>query len=223
MKKLLSTVAVSAITLVSSAALAFEIAPYVDVSLQGQFTQDIDLDFSNGTQADQELDFGGGLSGAAGVKLFDLLRIEGEVGYQHNETGDISGTAVTGGTSVTSGDLGVWTFMTNAIVDIDFERIGLNIPLTQYFGGGIGAAIVDIDTTVATSGTIDDDDTVFAYQLMTGTTYNITKNHGVYLGYRFLGTTEANIDVAPGLSADGNVYSHIIEGGYRYTFNTIAF
>ena len=107
--------------------------------------------------------------------------------------------------------------MVNAYYDLD-----LGSPWKPYLGGGIGAAVVGFyDAGVDGFGNFsDDEDLVFAFQAAAGIGYEFTDNLTLYGGYRFLGTTEPELETHDGANTDfdSEFYSHNIEVGFRFTF-----
>lgn len=126
------------------------------------------------------------INAALGKHFTQNIRGEVELGYRSMDT-DIDGTVlalpVTG-----SADTDIWTLMVNGYYDFD-----TGTKFRPYVGAGIGVARYDIDMTIA--GVSDDeDDTVFAYQIGTGVTYNVAEQWDVQAGYRFLSAPKPEYD-----------------------------
>ena len=67
---------------------------------------------------------------------------------------------------------------------------------SPYVGAGLGFAAIDISNPSVIAGGIkltgnDLDDTVFAYQIMAGIGYNISKNITLSGGYKYFGAADA--------------------------------
>ena len=153
------------------------------------------------------------LGGAIGRRLAHGCRAEIEFAYRNN-TGDewnVNGVAV----GALDGRINSYANMVNLIHDCDSLRIG---PLTPYFGGGVGYAVIDGDFTTAVT-TIDIDDTEFAYQGIAGVSGKFLPNVDFFSEYRFFATTNAQITSANGLINESVSYvTHNVFLGLRYHF-----
>ena len=68
---------------------------------------------------------------------------------------------------------------------------------------------------------VDDDDTVYLYQLMAGAAINVTESLSLTAEYRFFDTitdAELTLSYAPGLVENSDIRSHEIRFGLRYWF-----
>lgn len=206
----------------------------------------IDATVPSGTGLGWTTEFDNGLflSGAYGVALENGLRFEGEVSFSNNDVDTHSGVTVAldgfgnidgvdagvllGATQteplgVTVGDLvadgqgsvETLSIAANAYYDIAFE----DTPFSVYIGGGLGFAQVDVDYSPSGVGIIDDDDTVFLYQIMLGGEYMVSEGVSLYTGYRFRATEDVETEVAlfPAALEIENT-ANIIEAGVRFTF-----
>ncbi|MEM6834414.1 MAG: P44/Msp2 family outer membrane protein [Pseudomonadota bacterium] len=184
-----------------------------------------------------EFDTGFAISGAFG-KYFGPIRGELEVAYQSNDvdthTGvsaggiDLSaedaGVLVTGadnlGPTVSQlvadgqGDVSTVFVMANAYYDFRNSS-----DFTPYLGAGIGIGFVDVDYSPSATPIIQDNATAFAYQVMAGATYDVSASTGLFLGYRFRGTSDVSVE-ADLFSADFDIENtaSIIEAGLRFAF-----
>lgn len=106
------------------------------------------------------------------------LRIELEGSYRANDIDDISAISA-------DGDIEAYSGMINGY--FDFRNTWIIVP---YVGAGFGATHIKLDHDGAGGAfpTIDDDDTVFAYQFMAGFNYDLGDNLAIGLEYRFLET-----------------------------------
>jgi opacity protein-like surface antigen len=92
--------------------------------------------------------------------------------------------------------------------------------VTPYVGLGVGYGKVslnlkELDGTVV----VDDDDTVYSYQLMAGAAVNVTENFSLTAEYRYFDTiTDAELTLSntPGLIENSDIRSHEIRFGIRY-------
>jgi len=169
-----------------------------------------------------EHDNGYALTGAIGT-TWGPVRIEGELGYRANDLDSLNVTSLTlagvgtfSGLATASldGDVSALTGMANVWYDIP---TGTN--WTPFLGGGIGFANVNMEInhvgTVATS--LDDSDTVFAYQFGAGIGYKVSPQSTVTLSYRFLGTSDTEFSVGSE-TIESEYQNHSILLGLNYTF-----
>lgn len=132
--------------------------------------------------------------GGTGGYDFGHFRLEGELSYKHAEISSITDDTGFRFRGV-DGSLGALAFMANAFVDVHN-----NTPVTPYFGGGIGFAVLSLSDTFGSdnSGRLllypDDDTTVFAYQAGGGLEIAINPSLSLDLGYRYFGTTKGTFD-----------------------------
>ena len=95
-----------------------------------------------------------------------------------------------------------------ASVFYDFNKDGF---LSPYFGGGIGAARLGINSTDLAG----NDAFTFAYQLGLGVTMNTGDSFAIDLGYRLVGTNSVNF--GGGTTADYLLF-HNANVGFRFLF-----
>lgn len=188
-------------------------------ALRGGVTFTDDTDFGAlGTTIDNGYDdVGYNFSGAIGYDLGGMfmrgLRAELELGYlesdidSHNVGGvNFSGPDAFGSTSV---------FYGFASLYYDFNTGSRFRP---YIGGGIGAAEVSFDGHGVTgvNPALDDDDIGFAYHLSAGLNFDVAPRTTLELGYRFIGTTGAELTAVDGTESEFDVNNHAIMLGVRY-------
>ncbi len=194
----------------------------------------------SGTPYGWETEFDGGfaVSGEAGLMYDSGFRSGIEITYSNSDVDGHSGVTV-GGTNIDGVDAAVLTgsptqlgasvgqVVDNGNGDIsslgvflnlyyDFNKNGLIEP---YVGAGIGLMSVDVEYSPSNVGIIDDDDTVFAYQLKAGATYNLNSNIDIYgeYAYRASEDIELSNDLFPG-TLDVENTQHIFSLGVRYSF-----
>jgi opacity protein-like surface antigen len=178
---------------------------YASVGGGVSFAQDIDFSDA-GQTVTLELDPGFLVGGALGYQ-WQAFRLEGEFTFLQNDADKLSALGVSVGAD---GDLSVLSGFANAYFDFDTQT-----PWTPYVGGGLGVANVSInDLSVVGSLPVDDDDTVFAYQVKAGVGYRLSPTMDITAGYRFLGTDDITIESVDG---DGPLI-HNVEVGIRYHF-----
>lgn len=187
---------------------------YIGLAGSVNFVSDTELD--DGTRdGDIEFDEGYGIHGALGYRprhtnsLFDYMRFEAELAVRDNEMDQF--VQASGVTNLTD-DFQVQTAMVNAYFDIPVSE-----SWRPYLGAGIGAARFHFESTGLT---IDDEDTVLAWQGMVGLSYTPPNFRimDIGVGYRYLGTEEASLTNAAGGSAEVDYESHSLEIGTRFYF-----
>ncbi len=220
-----------------------------DSDNSGAFTNDFTLGLEAGTVPSgsslgwtTEFDTGGFVSGAYGVALPNGLRFEGEVSWSTNDVDSHSGVTVGGLGNIDTIDAGVLLgaaqttpleltvgglvadgqgsvetlgFTANAFYDFDIP----NSRFGGYAGLGLGVAQVDIDYSPSAVAIINDDETVFLYQIMFGGEFALNEQVNLFTGYRYRATQDVEVDVSlfPATLEIENA-SNIIEAGVRFTF-----
>ncbi len=157
------------------------------------------------------LDLGRNLSGAVGYN-WGKLRVEGEIAYTENDfySLDALGALAAGA----KGDMSSLGFMVNAFRD--FEISG---PWRAYFGGGVGPAIVSINNgNLFGIPLVDNDDTVFAYQVGTGMRYRMSPSTSLALDYRLFSTLTPGFEDVVGVQFKSGYQSHSLRASLKVTF-----
>lgn len=173
---------------------------YLELQVGPSFFADSDL--SNGGTAELSFDTGFNVGGAAGARFMDIVRAELGLHYRNADTDEIRVPLL--GSGSVSGDVGVFTAMANGYLDLDFW----DVPVVPYVGAGIGAGVVFADFAG-----VDDEDSVFAYNVMGGVAYELTDHWVGRAGYRYLGTTDPKIQ---GVEAEVDIHELVF--GLRYEF-----
>jgi len=177
---------------------------YVELSAGPTFATDSDLSANGQSGKFTYDDAGFNVGGAAGMHFLDIARAEVGLDYRQAE---IDRLRQFGGSVPVSGDVGLFTAMANGYVDLP-----INLPVTPYIGAGIGVGVVLADFRV--NGThVDDEDTQFAYNFMAGIVYHIQESLALKAGYRYVGTTDADIQ-----GVDTEIGIHELVMGARYEF-----
>lgn len=171
-----------------------------------------------------ELDGSWSIGGGVGYKMNDYLRADLTVDYLADSdfTGSTSG--ICGGVPCTSVDTSSYSallVLANAYVDL-----GTYGGFTPYIGAGIGGAHVSWDdltnddgTTVTTHGGASN--WRFAYALHAGTSYCVTDNLDLDVGYRYSHIEGGRMfEFAPiaGPGYDDGIDNHEVRAGLRYKF-----
>ncbi|MBI3453794.1 MAG: OmpA family protein [Rhodospirillales bacterium] len=158
-----------------------------------------------------EFNAGGAVLGTVGYGFGNGLRLEGELGYRSN------GIDKAGGASG-SGSMRAFSAMGNVLYDIDTSS-----PFTPYIGVGLGGARVKMSDGRTFSGTtINDSDTVFAYQGIAGVAYSVAPNIKLGLDYRYFATQDPKFTTNTGIGVESEYRSHTIMIGFRYEFGAPA-
>lgn len=152
-----------------------------------------------GAVAQVEFDVGYNVGGFLGFRCCNGLRIEGEIGYRNSDldTATVFHSAGSGVTaeSVSSAEIQVINYMANFIYECAFQVC--DCCLRPYFGVGFGGANVSLDVNQTIDGValvFDDDETVFAYQLIMGLAYPINECMDLAIEYRFMDIAEAQLE-----------------------------
>lgn len=195
------------LALTASAASAADGRPYVGLNAGAFMPTDSTVsDFSG--SGDVEYDTGFTVSGTGGFQFNNGLRLEGELTYKQADTDKLT---VFGFSSPVHSDISALGFMAN--IYYDFKNTS---PFTPYIGGGMGFATLYLSDGTSNMGDwfwLEDDDTVFAYQLAAGVGFDVNKNVTIDLGYRYFGTSDPKFG-----QLDAEFGSHNVTVGARYRF-----
>lgn len=193
-------------TAVTSSASAQEDGIYIGGGAGYGFTMDTGV---QGGGRDDDTEFDGGLAGigSVGYGFGNGLRAELELGYRENDVDSIAG--VNG-----AGDVEALSAMANVAYDID-----LGGRVTPYVGAGVGLANIDASGVSPIAGsTVNDDDTVLAYQALAGVAVGLTDQLKLTFDYRFLNTDKVELTASNGTNVDANYRNHSLMVGLRFSF-----
>ena len=186
---------------------------YLSVEGGGAFLTDSDLSDNLGNSAEVSFDAGYALSASIGYR-FKKFSVRAEAQFNHQNNALDSASAL--GTTVSAGgDATINSGMANVYYDFKLK----SDKWSPYVGAGLGFAAIDISNPSVIAGGIkltgnDLDDTVFAYQIMAGIGYNISKNITLPGGYKYFGAADATFTGDINASVD----SHNLFVGLRYNF-----
>lgn len=171
------------------------------------YVQDLDEDLPNKVLVDPGL----AVSAVAGYTLKNIdradIRLEGELAYRYNETDEFQKSDL-------DGDITSVALMFNAAVDFVNKTA-----FTPYVLGGVGVANVSFNDFEQGGVTLlDDDDTVLAYQVGAGCSFNLTEKLDLDLGYRYFSTAKPEVRDEAGEKGKINYQNHALMLGLRYSF-----
>lgn len=223
MHKLILT-SVAALSSFGLATAALAEGPYVSIMGGAAILQDVENTDDVNAVITSEFDMGFAIVGAGGYGWASGLRVEGEIGYRTNDADQLELTSgfapLNGQKAPADGDMTALSFMAN--VAYDFQATP---KLKPYVMAGAGFANVSADITAALTGIklVDDDDTVFAWQIGGGLTYEITPKVGIFLDYRYFATADPSFETDPAFTGtpepfDSEYGSHNVSAGVRVSF-----
>ena len=160
---------------------------------------------SSGDKFDHTVEVGSGLSlGAAFGRDFGLYRAGVEGAFSAYKPTNIIYNLPNGGYSKgsASGDILQYGLLFNNAIDLEVT------PNMEVFGGaGIGFTYTNIDLHRGSASSQNENGLKFAYQLLTGLKYNLSGNHNLTGGYKYLSSAD--------LGDFEGIKSHNFEFGYR--------
>ncbi len=168
-------------------------------------TNDADYSDSTGFTGDFEIDNAINLSVAAGRNISDRSRVELELSHRKADLDQltIDGT----GSFDLTGDLKTTTAMVNGYYDLIGGK-----KFSPYVSAGLGFAKHDGEI-VAGGISVNEDDTVLAYQVGAGASYDIASRTALFGGYRYAGTADPEFG-----TLDADYDAHEVRVGVRYDF-----
>lgn len=209
MKKLLLGAAIVALGQTATTAQAQSISnSYIAAKIGITKTSDADWSDS-GLTGDIGIDNATNFAVAYGFNVVPSVRTELEVSYRNADLDDVTVDGV--GSADLGGDLKSWGFLLNGYYDFLADQA-----FSPYLTAGIGALRhTGKVTSVAGLGVTgaSDSDTVFAYQLGGGASYDVTEKVALDGGYRYLASTDPKFD---GMKAEYD--AHEFRVGVRYGF-----
>jgi opacity protein-like surface antigen len=161
--------------------------------------------------------------GGSGGYDYGVVRLEGELSYRQSEIKSITDKDDGFRFLNPDGNLGALAVMLNVFFDLHNDT-----PITPYWGGGAGLAVLHLSDTFATD-TRDpgvnrpllhpgDSDTVFAYQAAGGVEIAISRELSLDIGYRYFGTTRGTFADEFALKSRMKLESHNATLGVRIKF-----
>jgi outer membrane protein OmpA-like peptidoglycan-associated protein/opacity protein-like surface antigen len=216
-------------TALTAPAMARDGQWYVELGGGPMIVEDVVFDVDgNLDDAEAGLKEGYDFGGIVGYD-FGAFRLEAEASYRSADVEEMSagvagingrtpnthGSAIFQQTVPAAGNLNMLSFMLNGLFDF-----GPDDGLQGFFGGGIGVARVDLDSTIKLSGpgAINDSDTGLAWQLLAGVRAPLNDSWDVGLRYRYFNAENVSLIDVRGLGFDTDVKSHSILGTLTYNF-----
>lgn len=190
-------------TLYFAAQAGFSTAPTSDYEDPNNPGKNFELNTQNGVNA----------ALAVGTK-FGMLRGEIEGVYRYNANDKFVDS---GGAEGADGSLSMINIFLNGY--LEFNLLGIVSP---YVGVGVGYGVIalnlkELDGTPV----VDDEDSVYSYQLIAGAAVNVTENLSLTAEYRYFDTisdAEFNLSGALNFVENSDISSHEIRFGIRYWF-----
>ena len=157
------------------------------------------------------IEYNNGYAGGVAVGIIrERIRLEAEISYQRNEIEEIG---ISNKKFESWGDLRNLALLFNGYVDLT----KIQNALTPYISMGLGVAKVDLNGVVVGSGNsyrVDSySDTLFAFQVGAGISYDVTKKLKLDLKYRYFQTADLSYG---GDEATNKLHNFSL--GVRYTF-----
>ena len=188
---------------------------YGGLSGEAVFLTDGAFDSSTSTVT-IEYEDGWGIAGFVGTRLTGTnFRFEGEIAYQQSDVSSFTNSTV-GINRPATGDITSSAALLNGYYDFDAGMIvdGLDV----YVGAGVGLTKIDASLTSAGTKLVDDGDTVMAWQLKTGLSYDLTQSAQILMSYRYFSAVDPTIRNSAGTSFEGEYDSHNVGLGLRVLF-----
>ena len=197
---------------------------YASIFGGGNFLSDASNTDATGFDVKSSFDAGFDFGASLGIAFAPSWRAEAEIAFRQNDLDKLTitndaglGVAVglgslNGLSAAGTGDVGALSFMANLFYD--FAASG---PFVPYIGAGVGMAQISAnELSVLNTQIVDDDDTVFAYQVAAGASYAVMPATSLFLEYRFFGTADPSLHDVTGASFDSEYHSHTVMVGVRF-------
>lgn len=162
-----------------------------------------DIRLSDGIDmVDFSFDPGIGVTAALGHSYYNSYRAELEFDYYNS---DIDAVSLVGAKSASLGGGTVMALMLNGYYDFMAGHL-----VSPFLGGGVGYANAELDLLG-----VEEDDDVFAYQVIAGVAFKLSERLKTDLQYRYFGTED--LEFGDGVDVDA-VNSHNLMIGLRFGF-----
>ena len=171
---------------------------------------------------ESEYDNGFALQGALGMRLHSNVRGEIEVNYRDNDADELSVDNLGNFGAIgidADGDVTSWGVMANGYYDFrDLGKSAGNSRFVPYLMGGIGWSEIEADISAGGTQVVDDDDSVFAYQIGAGVGYDVKEDVTLDLGYRYSATEDPEFTDSTGADFESEYDNHSLIASVRYRF-----
>ncbi len=151
---------------------------------------------------------------------YGFLRLEGELSYRYSDIKSVTDKNTSFSFHDVDGNLGALSMMANAFFDLHNPS-----PITPYVGGGVGFAVLHMDSTTGVDSTgtrvllyPSDDNAVFAYQVGAGMEIALNPIVSLDVGYRYFGTDSARFESDSLSTSNVKLESHNALVGVRVKF-----
>jgi len=152
-------------------------------------------------------DTGGVAAVFIGKRLDQNWRGEAELARRGLDLSSVSGTTASGDAKATS-------LMGSAFYDLDVKAV-----VQPYIGAGVGFAKVEMDGASPFGGsTINDSDTIGAFQAIAGASYRLNDQIDLFADYRYFATADADFTTAAGTRTSMDLSTHSVMAGLRFEF-----
>jgi opacity protein-like surface antigen len=174
----------------------------LNIGTKGDFDES-----TTGRSGNFEFDNGMSFAGAAGLRLTQQWRIEGEISYRKTDFDRVNFDGA--GNFKEGGEMSTWLYMVNAYYDFDLKW--KNVQPFVSAGIGLASHSGDINDGSALAPDASGSSIGFAYQVGGGLKYRVSDDMAFTGGYRYLGTTGGEFD-----SYDFDFGSHEFRVGLEY-------
>jgi opacity protein-like surface antigen len=164
---------------------------YGSVNAGSALMTDSDLKVTGVPTVKIEYDTGYTVGGAVGY-MMDSFRIEGEVSYQANDVDKVDGLSL----DPLSAEASALTFLANG-----YWHFLAGSRFVPYVTAGIGVTNIQFEMTDE----LDEDDTVWAYQLGVGVWFKLSETLALDCRYRYMGAANAEFTDAEIEMASNNI------------------
>ena len=182
------------------------------VSLFGGITQAVDTHFNyDGSNYIANFKTGFTVGAAVGGNINEKLRGELELSFVNGDVSEFHQEGVNDGLG---GEVDGYYLLANLWRDVD-----MGLPVTPYFGGGVGLALMDVDVDISNNDPNVDQTIAFAAQLGTGVRFDVSDNLTLDAGYRFKAAMGAYTEGTDNVyNTMASYYTHVGQIGLTWKF-----
>jgi len=164
---------------------------YLSGNIGGAILSDSDVTNTKPAGNNGSLSYNSGvaLGVAVGYDYGNSMRAELEIEYQKNDTDKFNPSG--SGAINANGDISSTAFLANGYYDFHSESA-----FTPFVTGGLGFASLSANDVNVAGFKVNDDQTVFAYQVGLGVAYAVNEKVAVDVSYRYFATSDADFNNA---------------------------